>query len=168
MIPRIATSADVAAIVRVINRAYRVEDFFIKGDRTNAADIRARQGTPNACFIVMDAPAPVWPARGLLGELSGAVFVKTLGDRGYFGMLSVDPDHQHRGLGRKLVDAAEARCRDAGCHALDIDVVNLRTELPPIYASLGFTPSGIEPFPEPEKLRRPAHMVRMSKPLAPR
>ena len=92
--------------------------------------------------------------------------VEVRGDRGYFGLLSVDPAHQGQGLGRVLVEAAEARCRAAGCRALDIDVVNLRTELPPFYAKFGFRPTGTTPFPAPSKLKQPVHLVVMSKPLA--
>jgi hypothetical protein len=56
--PRVATLADVPAIVRVINRAYRVEDFFVDGDRTDDADIRARLSNPAVTFLVIDDPAP--------------------------------------------------------------------------------------------------------------
>ncbi len=98
--------------------------------------------------------------------LAGAVYVEVRGDRGYFGLLSVDPSHQGQGLGRVLVEAAEARCRAAGCRALDIDVVNLRTELPAFYAKFGFRPTGVTPFPAPSKLKQPVHLVLMSKSLA--
>jgi len=43
--------------------------------------------------------------------------------------------------------------------------VNLREELPAFYAANGFVPVSTEPFPEQRKLRRDAHMVRMTKPL---
>ena len=38
---RDATPDDVDEIVRVINLAYRVEDFFVNGDRTNRPEIEA-------------------------------------------------------------------------------------------------------------------------------
>lgn len=94
------------------------------------------------------------------------MYIEIRGERGYFGMLSVDPDVQGTGLGRVLVEAAEAHCRAAGCRALDIDVVNLRTELPPFYAKFGFAPRGTSPFPAPGKLTQPVHLVLMSKVLA--
>jgi GNAT superfamily N-acetyltransferase len=156
MAPRLATAGDVPALVRLINRAYRVEDFFIDGDRTHQADVRERMARPHGCFVVID-DAP--------GALAGAVYVEVRAGRGYFGMLSVDPDRQGRGLGRTLVLAAEAHCRAAGCQVLDIDVVNLRQELPAFYAAFGFAPRGTAPFPDPHKLRRDAHLVTMSKPI---
>jgi GNAT superfamily N-acetyltransferase len=157
--PRLACAADVAALVRLINAAYRVEDFFVHGDRTGEADVRAHLDTRGGCFLVLDGEAP--------GELAGAVYVEVRGDRGYFGMLSVDPGRQRQGLGRLLAAAAEAHCRTAGCQVLDIDVIDLRRELPAFYAALGFEPAGVGPFPDPDKLRRPAHVVVMSKRLGP-
>jgi len=92
------------------------------------------------------------------------VFVELRGDRGYFGMLSVDPAHQKKGLSRLLIDDVEARCRTAGCTALDIQVVNLREELPAFYAMLGFVPTGTAPFVS-QAAKRDAHFILMSKPL---
>ena len=44
-------------------------------------------------------------------------------------MLSIDPARQGHGLGRQLIAAAEAHCRNAGCREMELEVVNLRTEL---------------------------------------
>lgn len=153
---RVATLADVPALVKLINAAYRVEEFFISGDRTTPGDIRARLETPGAMFLVID---------GAAGELAAAILVEIRVERGYFGMLSVDPARQKEGLGRRLVEDAEARCRAAGCRVMDLVVVSLRSELPPYYERLGYRTSGTEPFHSPEKLKLPAHLVLMTKPL---
>jgi ribosomal protein S18 acetylase RimI-like enzyme len=155
---RYATSKDIPELVRVINLAYRVEDFFIDGSRTNAADVKSRIDTPGACFIVVDSDTTT-------GTLAGAVFVDIHESRGHFAVLSVDPAFQGRGLARLLIDAVEKHCRDAGCDALDIEVVNLRLELPAFYTKFGFKPNGTAIFPDTEKLTREAHLMLMSKPL---
>src|SRR5690242_9048232 len=100
MIPRPATLTDVAELVRVINLAYEVEAEMFHGTRTTDADIRERLALPNARLFVIPAVAD--------GALAGSVYVETNGDRGYFGMLAVNPSAQGQGLGRALVRAAEA------------------------------------------------------------
>lgn len=90
-----------------------------------------------------------------------------VGDAKCFGLLSVDPFLQRKGVGRALIDAAEKHCRSAGCQSLELEIVNLRSDLPDYYTSLGFAAVGTAPFPESRKLSRDAHLVRMSKPLAP-
>ena len=157
MMPRPATTDDVAAIVRLVNAAYRVEDFFVRGDRTSEEDVRARLAASNGAFLVMDTPGD--------DTLAGAVYVEIRGDRGHFAMLAVDPAREKQGIARSLVRAVEAHCLEAGCRHLDIDVVNLRRELPPFYEKLGFAPRGTAPFPDTAKLRRAAHVVLMTKPL---
>lgn len=59
--------------------------------------------------------------------------------------LYVDPDHQRRGLGRSLMDAAFAlpRCRDA--QAIYLDVWEENAPALALYTALGFTPCGKVP-----------------------
>jgi ribosomal protein S18 acetylase RimI-like enzyme len=154
---RYANSDDIAALVRLINEAYRVEDFFVYGDRTSHEDVTARLGAPHACFIVVDG--------AIRGELTGAVWAEARAHRGHFAMLSVDPAYQGRGLGRALVGAVENHCLAAGCRALDLEVVDLRTELPSFYEKLGFSFVETARFPDPGKLRRDAHLIVMTKGL---
>lgn len=155
---RLATPADIPALARVINAAYLVEEFFLGGPRITEPELRDKMAKPGAAFLVIDDGAP--------GALAGAVYVELRGNHGYFGLLAADPAQQGKGLGRILVEVAEAHCRSAGCTVLDIDVVNLRLELPAFYAKFGFTPTGTAPFPGGEKLKLPAHLVVMSKPIA--
>lgn len=156
---RWATAADAAEIARVVNAAYRVEDFFVHGDRTSAEDVRTRLAQDGAGFLVVDAAEP--------GRLAAVVFAAVRGARGYFGMLAVDPAAQGMGHGRRLVASVESHCRAAGCEAIDIEVVDLRDELPAFYARLGYRPAGEAPFGSPEKLRRPAKYLLFTKALAP-
>ena len=156
MIVRRATPDDVAELIRVINLAYVVEADMFFGTRTNEADIRERLSRDNATFLVID---------GEPGILAGAVYVEHEDERGYFGMLAVDPSRQGHGLGRMLVKAAEVYCADAGCSVLDLTVVHLRTELPGFYAALGFEHVGRTAYPDASKTKVPVELIQMSKAL---
>ena len=151
---RTAGAGDVPELARLINAAFVVERFFKRGDRTTVEEIRdlAQRGE----FLILDGPQE----RAL-----GCVYWTGHGEDGYFGMLSIDPAHQGRGLGRLLIDAVEARCRAAGCPRMKIDIVDLREELPPFYRRLGYVETGTLSFPTPEEATRPCHFIVMTKAL---
>ncbi len=153
---RRATRADIPAIVALVNRAFAVELFFLNGDRTNLADVAQRFELGD--FLLAESPE---------GHLVGCVYFEKRNERAYFGMLSVDPARKRTGLGRLLIETVEAHARKHGCVAMDITVVNLRTELPPYYRRFGYEISGELPPPEPMRARSkvPCHLVRMSKSL---
>jgi GNAT superfamily N-acetyltransferase len=156
---RLATSDDIPALTRLINRAYLVEAHLFHGNRTDEGEVRRRLETPNACFLVIDDEEG--PGKG---GLAGAVFVEVRGERSYFGMLSVDPDYQRRGFARELIGAAEAHGTAAGCGFMDIDVVDLRTELPGFYTRFGYAAAGSTPYAS-TAAKVPVRMVRMTKAL---
>jgi N-acetylglutamate synthase-like GNAT family acetyltransferase len=152
---RFAAEPDLPALMALINKAFKVEAFFIVRDRL----------TPEESLAYFEK------GRFLLAEqngvLAGCVYVELRGDRSYLGLLSVDPTLQKTGLGRRLTAAAEEFAREMGAHHMDITVVNLRTELPPFYRKLGYTDNGTESV-RPEmipRLLQPAHFIKMTKPL---
>ena len=155
---RAADIGDLDSIVDVTNRAFVSEQFCVTGDRTDAADIGHRFAT-GIFFVVDDLSGRT--------RLHGSVFCSVDNSRGYLGLLSVDPDAQGLGHSRMLVAAVEQHCRNAGCHFLDITVVNARDDLFPFYAKLGFAAFDVLPFPVPERARQPLHLVKMTKPLLP-
>jgi GNAT superfamily N-acetyltransferase len=153
---RIAVPADARAVAALISLAYRVEDFFKIGDRTDEDDVLARM--KKSSFLLLEDDA---------GALAGCVYVDVRGDVGYFGMLSVDPARQGQGLGARLIAAAEDHCRTAGCGDMELEVVNLRTELPPFYRRFGYVESGTRPFFDQEFAKLPCHLIVMTKSLRP-
>ncbi len=148
--------SDAPAVASLISLAYRVEDFFKTGDRTDEADVRARMA--KGAFLLLEDDA---------GALAGCVYVDVRGETGYFGMLSVDPSRQGQGLGARLIAAAEDHCRTAGCRVMEIEVVHLRTELPPFYRRFGYVQSGTRPFFDQEHARLPCHLLVMTKSILP-
>ena len=150
---RTAQLEDAENIARLVNAAFRPERFFIDADRTNPEKIRAL--VPKGKFLLTEDA----------GALVGCVYVEVRDERGYFGLLAVDPALQRSGLGSRMVAAAEEYCRAAGCRFVDLTIVNLRTELPAFYRRLGYVESGTLPFPPDQHPNQPCHLVRMSKPL---
>ena len=151
---RTATSAEAGDVARIINDAFVVEAFFKIGDRTSAEEIRTLMQDGGE-FLVLDED----------GTIAGCVYLEHSGERGYLGMLSVDPARQHRGFGRMLVDAVEARARELGCRVMDMHIVNLREELPAYYRRLGYVENGTLPFSDPQRSTQPCFFIIMSKPL---
>lgn len=162
---RVATVADVPAITALVNEVFAVEKTFKTGERTDEREVRGM--FDHGTFLVVDHPAP---AAGR--PLGGAIFMELLpasddpGRRlGYFGMLSVAPDLRGSGLARRLVADVERRSAEAGCHAVEIHVIDLRAELPAFYERLGYVRTGTMPYPDDGTLTKPCHFVVWQKPL---
>jgi GNAT superfamily N-acetyltransferase len=150
---RTAAQSDIDTLARLINAAFRVEQPFIEGDRINPDGVRAYM-EKGKFLLAEDATG-----------LAGCVYVELRGDRGYLGLLGVDPSHQGTGLGRKLMDAAENFFRRAGCVAVDLRVVSARAPLPSFYRHLGYLETGTAPFAPDVPAKVPCHNILMSKPL---
>ncbi len=153
-----AEPCDAVEIARVVNAAYRVEDFFKVGDRTDAREI--------ADFLLHET---FLVARDDDEAIIGAVRVSAVGDRGHVGMLSVLPVAQGTGLGRLLVVEAEQFAVSRGCAWMDLEVASPRTELPPFYRKFGYEVTGRAEWPASErhKLPEPPYFVVMSRRLIP-
>jgi GNAT superfamily N-acetyltransferase len=81
-------------------------------------------------------------------------------------LLAVAPKHQGNGVGQSLVRASEQFCRNAGCHTLEIEVVNHRGSLLSYYAKCGYAVIGERPF-NFDMLRVPSHFLILGKALHP-
>src|SRR5260370_38546405 len=90
-----AASGDVEPLARLINAAFVVEKPFIEGERIDPEGARTYMGKGK--FLVAEDST----------GLAGCVYVELRGERGYLGLLGVEPTRQGRGLGRKLMDAGE-------------------------------------------------------------
>jgi GNAT superfamily N-acetyltransferase len=152
---RIATAADIPAMVSVTNAAFAIETF-LEGTRTDQP--RLAEMMQKGKFLLAHDPS---------GRLLASVYVEVNEDRGYFGMLAIDPAHQGQGLGRAMVNATEDYCRQQGCATMDLWVLSLRPELRPFYRKLGYVETRTEEFRPSRPLKPGAecHCVVMSKPL---
>ena len=149
---RVAQPADVDALVALINAAFVVERIAIEGDRVDAGKVRAYMDRGQ--FLLLEALS-----------LLGCAYVELRGDHGYLGLLSVEPALQMRGLGRRLMAAAEQYFHEAGCIAVDLRIISARPELLRFYTKLGFRETGISPMPADAPLKMACHFIHLSKPL---
>jgi N-acetylglutamate synthase-like GNAT family acetyltransferase len=151
---RVAGAHEAAAITRVINAAFRkAESFFIERDRIDLEKVQELQRGGE--FLVGEND----------GTIIGCVYVEMRGDRSYLGLLAVDPGAQKAGMGSKLMSAAEEHSRKAGSRFMDIQIVNLRRELPEFYRRRGYVEAGTAPFPPEANPKVACHFVKMAKAL---
>jgi len=152
---REATAADRPRLVAHINLAFSIENF-IEGTRTDDEQLAA-----------MMERGRILMAEDAADCLQASVYIELRGQRGYLGMLAVDPAHQGRGLAHRTVEAAEERLRQQGCEAVDILVLSQRSELLPIYRKFGYMETGTQEF-KPSRALRPGvecYAIVMSKKL---
>jgi GNAT superfamily N-acetyltransferase len=151
---RVATIADQPSIVSLTNQAFAIETF-LDGERTSALEIEAMFGTGEFLAAIAN------------DVLVASVYTEVRGDHGYFGMLSVRESYQGTGLGRTMIQAAEAHCRTKGCKRMELTVLSLRTELPPLYRKFGYRETGRKPFHTTRQIEgnQPCELILMSKQL---
>jgi len=152
---RLATRADIAAMLPIINDAFAIETF-LEGTRTSE-DQLTNMMSKGEFLLGHDSS----------GDLVASVYVEVRGTRGYFGMLAVAIAQQGKGFARSMVEAAEVHCRHRGCTSMDLTVLSLCTELPPFYSKFGYIETGTEDFRPTRPLKDgvACHCIVMSKPL---
>lgn len=146
---RPATPADIPALHMLVESAFRGDS--ARGGWTHEADLLDGQRTDPTAL----AEAIADPDRTILIALDGdatigCVEVKRAGmARSALGLLSVRPDRQATGLGRRLVAAAEDHARtDYGAARMEMTVIAARGELIAWYERLGYRRTGENrPFP---------------------
>ena len=79
-------------------------------------------------------------ARNERGEVVGAAFAETGRTWLHLLVVWVDEQQRRRGLGRNLVEAAEAEARSRGCHNAYLDTFSYQAQ--PFYEKLGYVVFG--------------------------
>lgn len=169
---RNATADDVAAIVALVESAYRgnssrqgwtTEADILDGQRTDAAGVAELLDKPDSRVLLAASE----------GVLIACAHVEKQGAAGYFGMFSVRPDRQGGGIGRAMLAEAERIARQEwGCTEMCMTVISIRDELIAWYERQGFRRTGIySPFPYGDERfgipkRDDLRFERLVKPLA--
>lgn len=149
---RLANAADIAAIVALVESAYRgdsgrrgwtTESHLLDGQRTDAEDVAALMDRPDSRVLLAEAD----------GQLKASCHVERQGESAYFGMFAVDPTGQRLGLGTQMLAEAERMAREEWqCRLMRMTVIEQRAELIAWYERRGYRRSGeYEPFPYGEE-----------------
>ena len=146
---RPATPVDADEIVRLVNSAYRgdssragwtTEADLLGGQRTDRREIQRLIEVENSLLLLaLDDD-----------ELIGSVHLQRIdGETAYLGMLVIKPVLQGRGLGNRLMQAAEMLARNEWkASRIQMQVIVLRHELIAYYERRGYCRTGEHrPFP---------------------
>ena len=147
---RKAERKDLPALLALINSAYRGEvsrqgwtteaDLISGEQRTDLPSLKAVFGQEGSVFFVAEDGGQ---------NLLACVNLQQRKHDLYLGMLSVHPEHQNRGLGKRMLKMAEFHAGHVGCSRIIMTVISLRVELIAWYKRHGYAETGVRlPFVE--------------------
>lgn len=147
---RLATEDDVAAVVDLVESAYRgersnvgwtTEADLLEGQRTDSAGISSVIAAPDSLLLLA--------VDGDSALIGCCAIEKRPRDVCYFGTFAVRPGLQGAGTGKRLLAEAERRARDEwGSCSVEMTVIGQREDLIAWYVRRGYVPSGeMRPFP---------------------
>lgn len=146
----IATAEDVSFLNILINSAYRGESSK-KGWTTEANILEGKRTTEDELLeIILDKKNTILKYSEH-NQIIGCVLLKEKENELYLGMLTVSPDLQNSGVGKKLMREAEVFASDLGLSKIVMTVISVREELISWYKRHGYVDTGTrEPFPVSE------------------
>lgn len=150
---RRATLQDVPQLVALVQSAYRgdssrqgwtTEADLLGGQRTDASEVAAAIQTQGQQILLLERAEQPQGA-----SLLASVHVRHEGHACYLGMFAVEPTAQGGGIGRRMVQAAEAAALgDYGARQMRMMVISVRDSLIAWYERLGYRRTGeSQPFP---------------------
>lgn len=148
---QVATSADVPALNKLVNSAYRGKSSR-KGWATEADLIDGTRIDEAAMLDLINDKNTTVLKYTEKGIILGCVELRKEDDNLYLGMLSVQPDLQGNGIGKKLMFAGEDFARAEGCKKVTMTVVSVRRKLIAWYLRHGYQLTGErKPFKFPDE-----------------
>lgn len=146
-----ATVADVPALNKLVNAAYRGESS--RQGWTYEADLLGGTRIDEAALteVILRGDTTILTYTEA-GELLGCVELRQEGEKVYLGMLTVRPDIQAKGIGKKLLSAGEEFARMHNCTKMFMTVISVRTTLLEWYVRHGYRLTGErKPFNMPDE-----------------
>ncbi|MEA9412208.1 GNAT family N-acetyltransferase [Flavobacterium sp. PL02] len=143
-----ATLQDIPALNTLINSAYRGESSK-KGWTTEANLLEGKRTTEEELSeTILDSKNTILKFTENDLIIGCVLFVKKE-DKLYLGMLTVSPELQNSGIGKKLLYQAEIHAKELGLPKIIMTVISVREELVAWYKRNGYVDTGVrEPFPE--------------------
>ncbi len=148
---RQALLQDIPRIVSLVNSAYRgessqqgwtTEAYWLDGQRTDEEEITRLLNPPDSMILLAE----------IGGESVASAHLEKQEECACLGMLAVCPELQRRGIGKRLMAAAEEKAREWGAGKMLMTVITLRQELIAFYGRYGYVRTGrVMPFPTSEK-----------------
>ncbi|MCB2378523.1 GNAT family N-acetyltransferase [Hymenobacter sp. BT635] len=164
-----AATTDVAELASFVNSVYRgesskqgwtTEAHLLDGPRIDAESLEEMLRADGATLLM---------ARTEAGVLVGSVYLQRQAGAMYLGMLSVRSTQQGGGIGRFLLQAADAYAQRQGASRMKITVISVRHELLAWYERQGYRRTGeTVPFPDNPRFgipRQPLELLVLEKPL---
>jgi ribosomal protein S18 acetylase RimI-like enzyme len=149
---RFAELIDVDALVKLVNSAYRGESSrkgwtteadLLDGIRTHQQQLTEQiTGDDSVMLVITDTH----------DAIIACVYLQNKAPLLYLGMLTVQPDLQDAGIGKRLLAASEAYAQWLGRTGIQMTVISVRTELIDWYQKRGYQLTG-------EKMPFPAHLA---------
>lgn len=136
-----ASEADAKALDKLVNSAYRGESSkqgwtseadLLDGTRINEEAIKELLQRPDTTILLCKEE----------NELLGCVELRKDNQKLYLGMLSVKPNSQRKGIGKKLLMEAEVYAMGIGCIKIYMTVISIRKELIDWYVRHGYELTG--------------------------
>ena len=142
-----ATIQDIPELNVLINSAYRgesskkgwtTEEHLLDGIRTDEENLSELLQKENVTILKYTAN----------NKIIGSVYLEKQDKKLYLGMLTVSPELQGCGVGKKLMQAAEDFARNAQLDKISMTVISVRKELIAYYERRGYKNTGeTKPFP---------------------
>jgi len=155
-----AAPDDISQLRQLVNNAYRGEA--AKKGWTHEADLMEGNLRTDETELLnlIQKPDSVVVKYSDNGRIIGCVHLKKQDTKLYLGMLSVDPEKQAKGIGKKLLHAAEEYARELSCTHIEMTVISVRHELIAWYERNGYyKTSQTKPFHTNERFGIPRQSI---------
>jgi ribosomal protein S18 acetylase RimI-like enzyme len=136
-----AITEDAAELSQLVNSAYRGESS--KQGWTTEADLLDGTRTDSVAIADLISEPSTYVLKYVEEKkIIACVELKCEENKLYLGMLSVKPGLQNKGIGKKLLAAAEEFAHSKNISSIFMTVISVRTELIDWYIRHGYQPTG--------------------------